>query len=146
MELLLGIQVDNKRCQIVFRQSNGFYTEAEISIDEESYPNFCKRVSRRILRLLSTPDGIRPVTAVGVVVDGIVHDNTVLTSSALPFLVGESLANDFGRELGLSDVPIGVIGNVTAALLGSRSDFQNHIRGVELAGALEFASSLAPTK
>lgn len=147
MELLLGIQADAQQCEIGFIQGNGFCGDAPyISTQAESYASFCEKVSRATLRLLSTPDGIRPITAVGVVVDGIVHNNIVLSSSALPFLVGKPLADDLGRVLGQGNFPIGLINNVAAALLGSHSEFHDPMRGVELAGALEFASNLSKTR
>lgn len=149
MELLLGIQIDEEWCKIGFRQGIRppyFTGTSAMPMEKQSYDSFCQSVSQKVRSLLSIPDGLRPVTAIGVVVHGTVHDNTVLDSLALPFLVGKSFANDLGRELGLGDIPIGVIGNVAAALLGSHSDFHGPTRSVESAGALEFASSLSKTR
>lgn len=145
MQLLLGIQIDQEWCRIGFIQSDGYCGSVGMPVREEPYTSFYERVARKTLSLLSTSDGIRPVTAIGVVVEGTTHQNIILSSSALPFLVGKPLANDLGRELNLSGVPIGVIDNVVAALLGVRSDFNKPMRSVESAGALEFANTLVPT-
>ena len=142
MQLLLGIQIDQEWCHIGFIQSDSFCGSSAMPVAEEPYLGFCEKVTQKVRSLLSTPNGPRPVTAIGVVVDGTVHDNTVLESSALPLLVGRPLASDLGRMLGLGDAPIGLIGNVAAALLGSRSNFNNPMRSVESAGALEFAATL----
>lgn len=143
MQLLPGIQIGQEWCHIDFIRGDGL-TGSSATPTGERYLGFCKNIAEEVRSLLSTPDGLRPVTAIGVVVDGAVHDNTVLESSALPFLVGKPLVRALDHELSM-DIPIGVIGNETAALLGSRSDFQRHF-SVEAAGVLEFAGTLVSNR
>ena len=146
MQLLLAIQIGQEWCRIDFIRGDGFSGSSAMPVREELYTDFCEKVAQKVRGLLSTPDGLRPVTAIGVAVDGAVHDNTVLESSALPFLVGKPLVSDLGHKLSLGDIPIGVISNKTAALLGSRSDLHDAMRSVESAGALEFARTLVSNR